>query len=206
MSSCLICPSWAPCKCDGVTLPLAYRFPVGSLREQIAKGVVPVKVKPRINIRQKGATGEREVTNTLIGIVHRAMREVGFTEQHILQAAHCIQRNQNQSAVGGNDLSHTFGMSIEVKRQECLSINTWWAQTIKAASPNNELPVLIYRQNHQSWKVITMGCLYLPIADGSMSSYFNCRMEIDWSDFLKWFHFWVLRKLQAGELPKGVKL
>jgi hypothetical protein len=132
------------------------------------------------------------------------MKAEGFSEAMCNKAFTCIQRNQNQSAVGGNDLSHTFGMSIEVKRQEALSINTWWAQTVKAALPNKELPVLVYRQNHGSWHVVTTGSLFLPPLDGSLYGTFNCRVQISWDDFQGWFKSWVTRKLKAGELPHGI--
>lgn len=160
--------------------------------------------KPRLNIRAKGANGEREIAKALIVIVQKCMRELGFDESKVLAASNCIQRNQNQSAVGGNDLSHTFGMSIEVKRQENLSINTWWKQTVAAATPNNELPVLIYRQNSKPWHVVTHGALHLPASEGSDYGTFACRLQIDWESFQIWFAHWVTRKLKSGELPHGI--
>ena len=59
-----------------------------------------------INIRQKGAEGEREVYKALNPIVQRVMQRLGFPAEQVAAAANCIQRNQNQSAVGGNDLSN----------------------------------------------------------------------------------------------------
>ncbi len=218
MSSCLICPSWSPCKCEGGPTVANYiphpgpqtalmaaahvdRLPVGGTRPGVKTLYTPTK---RIDIRAKGANGEREIINVLIPIVQRCMREQGFRVEQVTQAYNCIQRNQNQSAVGGNDLSHTFGLSFEVKRQEALSINTWWNQCAAAAKPNNELPVLVYRQNKQAWRVVTMGALHLPPTEGSTYGSFNCRLEMDWQTFLTWFGHWVSRKLQNGELPRGV--
>ena len=76
-----------------------------------------------INIRQKGQNGEREVADMLNGIIYLAMRELEFPEEECLKGLKTVQRNQMQTAIGGNDLTNCFGMSIEVKRQEALSVN-----------------------------------------------------------------------------------
>lgn len=144
-----------------------------------------------INIRQKGANGEREIIKALEPIVRRVMTEGGFK----LPDVDILQRNQNQSAVGGSDLTNTFGLAIEVKRQEQLSINTWWKQCEDAAKRNGEEPVLIYRQNHKAWKVVLYGSLELPNAIGQGATYMTHRVEISWESFLQWFEHWVRRKL-----------
>lgn len=146
-----------------------------------------------INIRQKGAEGEREVYKALNPIVQRVMQRLGFPAEQVAAASNCIQRNQNQSAVGGNDLSNTFGLSIEVKRQEQLSINTWWQQCTAAAERNNEHPVLLYRQNGKKWRCVTLVWLSLPD-----QKQVQARAEFDWDTFLNWFDCWVACKLQAG--------
>ena len=74
-----------------------------------------------INIRQKGQEGEREIQRVLEPVVRKVLERNGIP----LPDKAIIRRNQNQSAVGGSDLSNTFGLAIEVKRQEALSINTW---------------------------------------------------------------------------------
>ena len=43
---------------------------------------------------------------------------------------------------------------MEVKRQEQLAINTWWAQCVKSAIDLDKFPVLMYRQNSKKWKVV----------------------------------------------------
>jgi hypothetical protein len=110
-----------------------------------------------INIRNKGQTGEREIADILNFIVYSVMKEKNFPEEECLKGISRIQRNQNQSAVGGNDLTDCFGLSIEVKRQEQLAVSTWWTQCIAAANRNNEMPVLIYRQNRKAWRVRAIG-------------------------------------------------
>lgn len=146
-----------------------------------------------VNIRQKGASAERDIYNALNPIIQSVMRELNFPEMQILAAANCVQRNQNQTAVGGNDLTNTFGLSIEVKRQEALSINTWWKQTLEAANRNKEHPVLLYRQSRQAWKCITYGMVISPSGFAIQT-----RVEISWDDFLRWFAMWVRDKLMAG--------
>lgn len=146
-----------------------------------------------INIRQKGAQGERDVIAMLKLELFRAMTEMSYPSDQIASAQSWFQRNQNQSAVGGNDLSNTFDLSIEVKRQEQLSINTWWAQCCAAATKSNETPVLIFRQSKQKWRVITM--VWIPLPDGG---YMPTRAEISIDDFKSWFREWVKKKLRAG--------
>lgn len=158
-----------------------------------------------INIRAKGANGEREVANTLNNIIVRVMTAQGWPEEEIQKAAKCVQRNQNQSAVGGNDLTNVFGLSIEVKRQETLSINTWWRQCIASALRNKEIPVLIYRQNHQAWNVVMYLQNPLPTVQNvpgeALYASSTMRAEIDWPSFQSWFERWVHRKLLNGEIP-----
>lgn len=206
MSTCLICPSWSPCKCGGgpTTIPAHLDISRATLRTLSTPVVTATRRVSHAGARQKGAQGEREIIQSLIPIVQKCMRAEGFNETQIAQARTCIQRNQNQSAVGGNDLSHTFGLSFEIKRQEALSVDAWWRQTVAAAAPNNEIPVLVYRQNKNAWSVITTGMLHLPKANGSSYGMFNCRVEVRWSVFLVWFESWILRKLQDGEIPQGV--
>lgn len=107
-----------------------------------------------MNIRQKGFNAEREVATLLNAGVMTAMRRQGYPEDDVVKAATTVQRNQNQSAVGGSDLTNTLGLAIEVKRHENTSgINGWWAQCTAAAKRNNEIPVLIYRQSRSPWRV-----------------------------------------------------
>lgn len=142
-----------------------------------------------INIRAKGQNGEREVQQALEAIVREAMLNLGYA----LPEKPIIQRNQNQSAVGGSDLVGTFGMCIEIKRQETLSVNSWWKQCSAAADYAGEHPVLLYRQNGKKWRCVTLG--WLPLAS---YSYYHARIEMDWETFLAWFRNWVVMKLSKG--------
>lgn len=150
-----------------------------------------------INIRQKGAEGEREVVKLLTAIIVTVMRDLKYPEDEIIAAEKSVQRNQNQTAVGGNDLNNTFGMSFEVKRQEQLAINTWWEQCCVAAKRNDELPVLIWRQNGKKWQVRTFTWLPVPQADGSWG-HRQIVSTFDVETFKEWFAEWVRGKLQSG--------
>lgn len=147
-----------------------------------------------INIRSKGANGEREVATAMNGVVMLAMRELGFSEEAVMKASTAIQRNQNQSAVGGSDLSNTFGLAIEIKRHENLSINTWWKQCTIAAERNGEWPVLLYRQNHGKWQCVT----YVQTLHADKSQSVTVRATMEWDAFLYWFRAWILDRLRKG--------
>lgn len=103
-----------------------------------------------INVRTKGQTGEREICKMLNDLYKQvyAILDMPFPEKDI------AQRNQNQSAVGGCDISNTCNYAIEVKRQEQLAINTWWKQCVVSAQEVGKFPVLLYRQNGKKWKCI----------------------------------------------------
>ena len=146
-----------------------------------------------INIRQKGQEGEREIQRVLEPIVRKVLERNGIQ----LPEKAIIQRNQNQSAVGGSDLSNTFGLAIEVKRQEQLSINTWWKQCETAANDNGEHPVLLYRQNGKRWRCVTLVWLHVP--NGARQ---QARAEMRWDAFLHWFEEWVRRTLAQGGVPR----
>jgi len=150
-----------------------------------------------INVRQKGAEGERQVIKALEPIVRRLYEKHGLT----LPAKDIIQRNQNQTAVGGKDLVNTFSLAIEVKRQETLSVPAWWRQCVAAANRNGEVPVLLYRQNNKAWRCMFYMGAPLPASRGAVTSSMTLLAETDWESFLTWFEHWVDRKIADGELP-----
>ena len=153
----------------------------------------------KINVRQKGASGEREVAKMLNAIVVRVMTELGCDPDKIEAAQTGVQRNQNQSAVGGCDLTNVFGMSVEVKRQENLSLPAWWRQCEQAAERNRELPVLIYRQNRKPWRVRTYAWLVLPgVQAGQWDRKTRVLADFSEDDFKQWFEQWVRCWLEQG--------
>lgn len=152
-----------------------------------------------INVVNKGKAGEREVATLLNGIVVQVMTAMAYPPEVIAAATKTVQRNQNQTAVGGCDLTNVFGMAVEVKRQEQLSIGTWWRQCVASAEKNDELPVLIYRQNRKPWRVRTYAWLTLPgAAPGAWNRQQMIVAEFDIDTFKGWFAQWVRGKLEQG--------
>jgi hypothetical protein len=150
-----------------------------------------------VNPRTKGAEGERQVYKMLNQIIVEVMTGLAYPAEEIEKAKTMVQRNQNQTAVGGCDLTNTFGIAFEVKRQEQLAIPEWWRQVTKAAEKNNELPVLIFRQNNKAWRIRTYGFLHTPGPNGGWGSVQGI-VEIDEPTFKQWFRAWVTGKLQNG--------
>jgi hypothetical protein len=141
-----------------------------------------------INIRAKGATAERDIADDLNLIINMVRLELGIP----VPGKQTVQRNQQQSAVGGCDLVGTFGLAIEVKRQEALSIGTWWAQCVKSAETLDELPVLLFRQNKAAWRCMISVQVPMP---GS-SSHIVTRAEIPYDVFKDYFRLIVKRELR----------
>lgn len=156
----------------------------------------PKRKGPSINVRQKGAKGERDLATDLNEIVHEILTRAGYPAPE----KPTVQRNQNQSAVGGKDLTGTFGLAIEVKRQEQLSINSWWKQCEASADRLNEFPVLIYRQNGKPWRVVLYLWGQLPQAKFSNPAAIKMRAEIDYESFKSWFRSWVRVRVDDGVL------
>lgn len=141
-----------------------------------------------INIRQKGQEGEREIAKMLNLIVKQVRGELGLplyeTKDEI------FQRNQNQSAVGGSDLSNPLSLEIEVKRQEALSVGSWWKQCVTSAERTDGIPILIFRQNRKPWRVCLFVEIPLQTSFNQVSDYsFMSRVkaEIDIDTFKHWF-------------------
>ncbi len=149
-----------------------------------------------INARTKGASGEREIADLLNFQIYSVMKKLGYNEADCLKAMTTVQRNQNQSAVGGNDLTNVLGLSIEVKRQENLSIPAWWRQCVAAAERNKEVPVLIYRQNRKPWHIRTL--LWAQVPGQVANGYVQVVGEMDLDGFKAWFAEWVRQSLLNG--------
>lgn len=130
-----------------------------------------------VNARTKGAVGEREVAALLNKIVAKVRADQGFPV--LEKRDEIFQRNQNQSAVGGSDLTNCLGLAIEVKRQQTLSIEAWWKQCIESATRVDGIPILIFRQNGKPWRVCMFGELPFSLVG------VKCEITIDL--FKQWF-------------------
>ena len=99
-----------------------------------------------INSRSKGGRGEREVIALLQPIVDDVYRQAG-------KQAPQLQRNSMQAnGLGGCDIVGLPWLAIEVKRCETLLLDQWWQQCCSQAQ-RGAMPVLVYRQSKQPWKV-----------------------------------------------------
>jgi len=136
-----------------------------------------------INIRTKGQSGERQVQKILNDIIAEVREDLGYPAHDVIDLP--FQRNQNQSAVGGADLSNPMNLEIEVKRQEALSVNSWWKQCILSAARTGGIPILIYRQNRKPWKIMMNGNINV-----KGGYYFDTRVEISIAAFKEWFRIY----------------
>ena len=148
-----------------------------------------------INIRAKGANGEREVCDLLNKLLQPILDKHGIAHPE----KPVFQRNQNQSAVGGSDITNPFELCIEVKRQEQLNINTWWQQCLTASNEFGGVPILIYRQNgKRKWNVVMYGMIAVAGPD-LLATY---RVTLEQSDFENWFARYVDRYLGEHDVFK----
>lgn len=148
-----------------------------------------------VHVVNKGKEGEREVCRLLNVEINAIIADNNLDATTIEILKGVVQRNQNQSAVGGGDIN-LFGLSIEVKRQETLSVEEWWRQAVKSAARNGDKPVLIYRQNRKAWHVVMDGWLPLP------ADFHSARTQVSIESFQHWFRRWVLQKIQSGALDR----
>lgn len=138
----------------------------------------------------KGKLGEREVADALNGSIYLVYQELKLPTPRNLW----VQRNTQQSAIGGQDLTGTFGLCIEVKRQETLAIPEWWRQCVASANTLEQIPVLVFRQSKKTWRVIMEGAVQLPPLAGDVP-WRVTRVEIGWDDFLSYFREYVKRAI-----------
>ena len=89
-----------------------------------------------MNSRTKGANGERELAQLL--------RKQGWAD---------ARRGQQYSGIGIADVVGVTGIHIECKRCEHIRDEEWMQQSERDAK-RGEVPVVIYRRNHEAWKVI----------------------------------------------------
>jgi len=149
-----------------------------------------------VHAQNKGKAGEREVANLLRHEIYLLMHKHQYDDATLAALNNVVQRNQNQSAEGGGDIT-LFGLALEVKRCETLEVEKWWRQAVTSANRNGDVPVLIYRQNRKPWRVVMTGEIGLDDV-----SQYRCRVTIDLEDFQKWFSAWAERKIRAGDIDR----
>jgi hypothetical protein len=85
--------------------------------------------------RNKGARGENELAAILTD-------ELGTV----------VKRKLGQARNGEDDIE-VGKFRIEVKRRETLAVMQWVRQ-IEACTPKNQVPLVVFRQNGQEWRVV----------------------------------------------------
>lgn len=141
--------------------------------------------------RNKGQRAERQFISMLQAVVdwHYRGAELPAPE---------LKRNLMQTQNGGYDVVGLEWAAIEVKHQETLSINSWWEQTIRQCG-DNQIPILAYKQNRRSWRVMTIGALDGP---GTIPSFqMQTPVDITIERFLDWFSRVIA--LQVGQESGG---
>ena len=110
----------------------------------------------------KGKSGEREALAQIVSAMQSIEQRLGMFDAN--SQSHKAQRNLQQSIAGGCDLAGLPGIAVEVKRCETLQVAAWWRQAVSQASrlDGNPLPVLLYRQSRQPWRVYTFVNLQCP--------------------------------------------
>jgi hypothetical protein len=127
---------------DYSKLEVGYNVPVEPTQEEKQR---VIQQPGRINIRNKGQRGEREVVKLLQSVVDVVRARRGLS-------ALAVQRNTLQSDQGGHDLAGLGPFSVEVKWQETPYNDAWWRQCLAQAG-GSMIPILFYRQTRQPWKV-----------------------------------------------------
>lgn len=136
-----------------------------------------VTPKRKINARNKGKRGEREVINDILQPVVNAARASRRLEPLL------IQRNTLQAHTGGHDICGLDGWSFEVKRVETEYQESWWQQCLRQAAKSSGIPVLVFRQSRQAWRVKARVFVVTPLESTSHELDVNMSLE----DFVDWF-------------------
>ena len=145
----------------------------------------PVKSKRSSRSVAKGKTGERDVAKRLNDALKLVYEEMGRDWD---DAVPVVQRNQNQSAVGGDDLVGTFNFSVEVKNHATPAPNVYWKQALASAARTGLQPVVIYKVNRVGWRVIMGGGIQHVGGRGYKAMWMPVdRLEITIDDFVELF-------------------
>tara|TARA_Y100000296_G_scaffold72828_2_gene89630 strand:+ start:478 stop:924 length:447 start_codon:yes stop_codon:yes gene_type:complete len=123
--------------------------------------------------KAKGAAGELEAARLLVSWAQGIMPGATFT------------RNLEQVRGGGHDLLGLEWLAIEVKRQEALSVSSWWGQTVRQADAVGGIPFLMWRQNRKKWqfRVRIVAAHYGPHGSGTQP----LDVDLDLDQAKAWF-------------------
>lgn len=118
--------------------------------------------------RSKGHSGEREICALLT-------KALGLKKP--------LFRNVDQVRFGGADIVGLRPWAIEVKRQEQVAIKSFWKQARSQVTKKNPIPVVIYRANHQPWRVLI---LFEAIAKKKINIGTEKFITLEWDCFLQY--------------------
>jgi hypothetical protein len=99
-----------------------------------------------INVRNKGASGEREFCDWL---------SINFPE--LESNGIKPKRNLEQVRNGGADIINVPCFKFEIKRCASIKLFDWWSQVMK--SEGDGIPVVAYRQNNKDWNFLIPAAL-----------------------------------------------
>ena len=130
--------------------------------------------------RVKGANAEREAAELLVAWATPVYAHAGLPPP-------VVRRNLEQVLIGGYDLTGFDWLAIEVKRQESLNLESWWAQACRQAGPE-QIPFLMWRQSRRPWWVRVRGEALHKLPDGSPMTH-TVAMTLALPDAQKWFQY-----------------
>jgi Holliday junction resolvase len=142
----------------------------------------------KINSRAKGAAGEREF-----------IKELALELGDELVAP--LKRNLEQTRAGGHDIVGLEGFAIEIKRYKQIKegdIVKFWEQAKEQAQRIDAEPVLAYREDMRSWRVV-VSCNLLN------KGYMTGDWSVEWTATisLKAFSYLVREQHSATQLHKA---
>jgi hypothetical protein len=143
----------------------------------------------------KGANGERDVLSAFRDVmrnVESELTEAGFT---FVARSEFATRKRLERGTSSRDIGNIPIISIEVKRNERLNINSAWEQCVRQ-SDGGLLPTLVYRYNREPWRVRTWIALTHYNGTGAPVSY--AVGEVSLVDFLTYFARLYREFLTAG--------
>ena len=96
--------------------------------------------------KNKGSGGERELADIL--------RKRGYP----VYRTYASGAGREKGDLGNFRVNDDFLFHVEVKRQERISLQSWWNQAEKDCPPEAE-PLVVFRRNREPWRV----CLELEV-------------------------------------------
>ena len=126
-----------------------------------------------LNSRAKGQRAERKAIELLQPVVNKIFIEHG-------KQPPALERNLMQSMKGGYDIVGLEWLALEVKHHETLHVADWWNQACRQ-SKENQIPVLLYKQNRVVWRVVLYGFIH------SGERKVKCPCDVGIDAFLLWF-------------------